>query len=65
MDKVKAVDEEVAKLLEKKAIAKHQKDWAELILYSLVFLVKEQNGDWRPIIDLSRLHLFYLRKFIY
>ncbi len=43
MDKVKAVDEEVAKLLEKKAIAKHQKDWAELILYSLVFLVKEQN----------------------
>ncbi len=42
MDKVKAVDEEEAKFMEKKAIVKLQ---AGLILYSLVFLVKEQNGD--------------------
>jgi len=28
------------------------------VFYSLVFLVKKQNGNWRPIIDLSKLNKY-------
>ena len=58
--KVQILREQVASLLQKRAIEEVNCTHPKRGFFSRLFLVKKRSGGWRPVIDLSRLNQFIL-----
>ncbi len=67
MDKVKALDEEVAKFLEKEAIVKLLKDSGLGLYYIALYSWLKSRMEIRDLLSTCQgfICFFYLRKFIY
>ena len=57
-EKVQLLQEEISSLLAKKAIELVSSRHPTRGFFSRLFLVRKRSGDWRPVIDLSRLNRF-------
>ena len=62
--KMKVIKEEVAKLVEKKAMRKLTLEEAHQTrgFYSRLFCVEKSDGSWRPVINLKPMNKYVLKK---